>query len=154
MNLYDVPRLVGKINDNPEMRDEFIKLFDTKTKHEMAHFGLALGDHIIHFRDFGVCGEITEAFAAVREWTHGGVNYHRARNSAGAINDLARKQSDPVKVKFYRSMAQIACIPHVKFHALWACDFAVALINMLYPGDLDAISKERQAQIELLKGVS
>lgn len=55
MNLYDVPRLVGKINDHPEMRDEFIKLFDTKTKHEMAYFGLALGDHIIHFCDFEAC---------------------------------------------------------------------------------------------------
>lgn len=62
MNLYDVPRLVGKINDNSEMRDEFIKLFDTQTKHEMACFGLALGDHIIHFCGFEACGENQGSF--------------------------------------------------------------------------------------------
>lgn len=75
MNLYDVPRLVGKTSDVPELRDELTKIFDTKTKHEMACFGLALGEHIIHFCGFEACGEITEAFATVRERTHKGSYY-------------------------------------------------------------------------------
>lgn len=154
MNFYAVQRPVGKISDIPELRDEFIKIFDTKTKNEMARFGLTLGEHIIDVSGFKTGSEIIDAFAAVQEWIDGGVNYHKARTLAGAVNDLAREETDPIKTKFYRNMAQIACIPHVKFHALWACDFAIALINMLYPSDLDAVKKERQTQIGLLKGVT
>jgi hypothetical protein len=47
-------------------------------------------------------------------------------------------------------MAQNSCIPHVKFHALWATDFAITLINKLYPSDLDEVKNERQIQIQLL----
>ncbi|MDL2317728.1 hypothetical protein LJC74_01355 [Eubacteriales bacterium OttesenSCG-928-A19] len=152
MDLYAIQRLVGTIEDVPALRDAFIEIFDSKTKYEMARFGLQLADHLAEISGFPVNGEITEAFAAVQEWLDGRVNYQKARTLAGAINDLARQEADPVKAKFDRTMAQIACIPHVKFHALWACDFAVALINRLAPGDLEAVRKERQTHIELLQG--
>jgi hypothetical protein len=102
------------------------------------------------FSGFKTNDEITNAFAAVREWIDGKINYYKPRTLAGAINDLAREEVEPIKVKFYRTMAQIACIPHVKFHALWACDFAVALINRLHPGDLNAVRRERQTQLKLM----
>lgn len=152
MDFYAVQRLVGKISDLPELRDEFIRIFDTKTKNELARFGLALGAHLFELTAFEVVDEITAAFAAVQEWIDvDKVNYHKARTLAGNINDLAREETDLLKKKFYRATAQIACIPHVKFHALWATDFAVALINILYPGDLDAVRKERQIHLALLK---
>lgn len=154
MDFYAVQRLVGKVSDIPELRDEFIKIFDTKTKNELARFGLMLGEHIIDVSGFKATSEIIDAFAVVQEWIDGEVNYHKARTLAGAINDLAREETDPIKRKFYRNMAQIACVPHVRFHSLWACDFAIALINMLYPGDLDAVRKERHTQIKLLKVVT
>jgi hypothetical protein len=153
MGFYAVQRLVGKIDDAPELRDELIAIFDTKTKNELAQFGLKLAEHIMDFSGFAVNDEIANAFAAVREWIGGGINYHKPRTLAGAINDLARENPDPIKVKFYRAMAQISCIPHVKFHALWACDFAVAIINRQHPCDLDAARQERQTQIELMANI-
>lgn len=157
MDFYAVQRLVGKIDDVPELRNEFISIFNTKSKHDMARFGLALGEHLIALTGFDANKEITDAFTAVQEWINGNsngdkkVNYHKSRNAAGLINDLARSETDKTKVKFYRNMAQIACIPHVKFHSLWATDFAVALINRLYPNDIDMVSKERKIHIELLE---
>jgi hypothetical protein len=50
-------------------------------------------------------------------------------------------------------MAQIAASPHVKYHGLWATDFAVTLINRMYPGDMDRVRIERRQQIELLKNL-
>lgn len=119
MDFYSVQRPVGKISDVPELRDKFIKLFDLKNKNELARFGLALGEHLIDISDFKAGDEISTASEAVKAWISGGVNYHKARALAGAIYDLAKEETDPIKVKFYRTMAQIACIPHVKFHALW-----------------------------------
>lgn len=48
-------------------------------------------------------------------------------------------------------MAQLVASPHVKYHGLWATDFAITLINKMYPGDFEAVKKERLKQIELLK---
>lgn len=150
MDFYAVQRLVGKIDDAPELRDAFIEVFDTKTKPELALFGLHLADHFVEFTGFQMRDEITDAFAAVREWLDGKAVYQKARSLAGEINDLARLEADPIKTKYYRAMAQIACIPHVKFHALWACDFAVALVNRIAPGDLATVGEERRIHIALL----
>lgn len=150
MDFYAVQRLVGKIDDAPELRDALIKVFDAKTKRELVRFGLRLAEHVSEFTGFHKDSEITDAFVAVNEWLDGKVNYQKARTLAGAVNDLARQEADPIKAKYYRSMAQIACIPHVKFHALWACDFAVTLINRIAPGDADAVREERKIHIALL----
>jgi hypothetical protein len=66
---------------------------------------------------------------------------------------LARDAKDPVKQKVYRVMAQIANSPHVKNHALWASDYAVKLINTMYPNNFDEVKKERETQIELMKSI-
>lgn len=153
MDFYAIQRPIGKINDISELRDEWIKIFDTKNKNEMAQFGLRLAQHLCDFSGYKITSDIEDAFLAAQEWIDGDTNYHKARKLAGAINSQARNESNHAKVKFYRTMAQIACIPHVKFHALWACDYAISFINTLHPNDLDAVRKERNIQIKLLSEV-
>lgn len=153
MDFYAMQRLVGKIEDVPELCDAFIEVSDTKTKPELVRFGLRLAEHLAELTSFQMDSAIMEAFAAVREWLDGKVNYQKARTLSGAISDLARDEVDPLKAKYYRTMAQISAIPHVKFHVLWACDFAVALVNRIAPGDLEAVRKERRAHIALLSEV-
>jgi hypothetical protein len=98
------------------------------------------------------CEEITDAFAAMQRWLEGKANYHEARNIPfGSLCRSVREQGDAIKLRFYQTMAQIACIPHVKFHALWATDFAVTLINRMYPDSLSEVRAERETQIALLK---
>jgi hypothetical protein len=50
-------------------------------------------------------------------------------------------------------MANIVNTPHVKNHALWASDYAIKLINKLYPNNFDEIKKEREVQLGLMKSV-
>lgn len=50
-------------------------------------------------------------------------------------------------------MGQVAATPHVKRHALIASDYAITLINLMYPKDLEEVRKERKIQIELMKSV-
>jgi hypothetical protein len=57
------------------------------------------------------------------------------------------------KEKIYRIMAQIANCLHVKNHALWASDYAIKLINKMYPNNFDEVKKEREIQIALMKSV-
>lgn len=153
MNIYDYQRLVGKIDDISELRNRFITIYDIKSHQEMVQFCLALGQHLLDMTGFKPYDEIPASFRAMQRWLDGETNYHEARNLSFEISRLARTEKDPIKAKFLRAMAQVAASPHVKYHGLWATDFAVALINKMHPGDLDEVRKERNKQIELLNAV-
>ncbi len=101
------------------------------------------------------CPEVIQAFEAVQEWIDGKVNYHKARNISfrHLYHKSAREGSELKEKRYYRVIGQIACIPHVKAHGLWATDFAISLINHIYPQDLDAVYQEREKQIEFIMRV-
>ena len=151
MNIYAYQRLVGKIDDISELKNEFISIYDTKSHKDLVRFCLLLGQHIIELTGFIPCNEINASFEAMKEWIDGKVNYHKARNLSFEISRIARIEKDLIQVRFLRTMAQIAASPHVKYHGLWATDFAVTLINRMYPDNMDAVRKEREIQIELLQ---
>lgn len=153
MNIYDYQRPVGKIDDIIELKREFIALYDTKNHKEIVRFCLALGQHILDITGFQPGDEIKGSFDAMQKWIDGKVNYHEARNLSFEIGRLAQIEKDQVKARFFRTMAQVAASPHVKYHGLWATDFSVTLINRMYPGNMDAVRSEREKQIELIKKV-
>lgn len=154
MSIYDYQRLVGKIEDIPEFRNEFIKIFDTKNKNDMARFGLKYAKHILEITGFEPNNELLAGFDAVQEWIDGKTNYHKARNIA--FTDLykeVKESNDLTKKNFVKTMAQLTCIPHVKAHGLWGSDMAITLINAMYPNNLDKVKEEREVQIKLLKNI-
>lgn len=151
MNFYDYQKLVGKIDDIPELREDFITIFDTKNKEDIVRFCLAFGRHLLVMTGFEPLDEISRAFKAMQRWLDGKTNYHEARNLSIEISRIARTEEDPIKVKFLRTMAQIAASPHVKYHGLWATDFAVSLVNRMHPGDMEKVREERGIQIKLLR---
>lgn len=154
MSIYDYQRLVGKIEDIPELRNEFIKIFDTKNKNDMARFGLKYAKHILEITGFEPNNELLAGFDAVQEWIDGKTNYHKARNIA--FTDLykeVKESNDLTKKNFVKTMAQLTCIPHVKAHGLWGSDMAITLINAMYPNNLDKVKEEREVQIKLLKNI-
>jgi hypothetical protein len=147
-----------KIDDIPDLRIELENIFNSKTHKEMVKYSLLLGQHILKITNIDPCSEIIECFEINKKWLNGETGkgfakFQIARNVAGKLLDLARGEKDPIKEKVYRIMAQIANTPHVKNHALWASDYAIKLINKLYPNDFDEIKNERKIQIELMKGI-
>lgn len=154
MSIYDYQRLVGKIEDITELRNDFIKIFDTKNKNEIARFGLKYAKHILEITDFEANNELLAGFDAVQEWIDGKTNYHKARNIA--FTDLykeVKESNDLTKKNFIKTMAQLTCIPHVKAHGLWGSDMAITLINAMYPNNLDKVKEERELQIKFLKNI-
>lgn len=153
MNIYEYQRPVGKIDDIPELKNEFISIYDTKSHKDLVRFCLLLGQHIVELTGFVPYDEINASFEAMKKWIDGKVNYHEARNLSFEISRIAQLENDLIKVRFLRTMAQIAASPHVKYHGLWATDFAITLINRMYPGDMDKVRIERRKQIELLENL-
>lgn len=102
---------------------------------------------------FKRCNAIIASFDAKQKWIDGEVNYHEARNLSFEISRIARMERDPIKVRFLKAMVQLAASPHVKYHGLWATDFAVTLTNRMYPGNVDKVRIERGKQIELIRNL-
>jgi hypothetical protein len=147
-----------KIDDIPALRIELKNIFNNKSHKEMVKYCLLLGQHILKITNMEPCNEIMESFEINKKWLNGETGkgfakFQIARNAAGKLLELARNEKDPIKQKIYRVMAQIANSPHVKNHALWASDYAIKLINTIYPNNYDEVKREREIQIELMTSV-
>lgn len=148
--------IIKKIDDVPDLRIELENIFDGKSHAQISEYGLRLGRHILAITNTEPCGEVKECFDVIKKWQNGETGkgfakFQEARQAAFRLHRLAREERDPVKVLVLRVMGQIAATPHVKRHALIASDYAVKLINVLYPKDIDAVKEEREVQIELMK---
>jgi hypothetical protein len=147
--------IIKKIDDIPELKDELIAVFDSKCHSHKAIscYSLLLAQHILDLTNIEPCDAINECFDINRKWQEGKAKFQEARDVAFKIHRLAREEKDPIKVKVLRVMGQVAATPHVKRHALIASDYAITLINLMYPKNLEEVRKERKIQIELMKNV-
>ncbi|MDR2813497.1 MAG: hypothetical protein LBB79_02415 [Prevotellaceae bacterium] len=145
--------IIKKIDDIPALKDELITLGDGKTHREMSKYGLLLAEHILEVSKVERFEAIDECFAVNERWQAGEVKFQDARNVAFKLHRLAREEKNPVREKALRVMGQVAATPHVKHHALVASEYAVKLINLMYPKNLDEVRREREMQIELMKSV-
>lgn len=153
MNIYEYQRPVGKIIDNVDLKNKLIIIYDQKSHQQVARFCIEYSNHLTQICGYEKSEMLIRAQYAISKWLNKEVNYHEARNIAGEFNALARDEKDSVKARYYRTMAQCSAVTHVKYHGLWACDFAITLINRLYPHDLEAVRNERQFQIDCLSQI-
>lgn len=145
--------IIKKIDDIPELKDELIAVFESKLKNDMSRYGLLLIKHVLSLTNVQPCDAINKCIDVSRRWQEGKATYQETRQSAALIPDLARAEKDPVKAKVLRIVGQVTLIPHVKRHALIASEYAITLINLMYPKNLEEVRKERKIQIELMKSV-
>ena len=145
--------LIRKIDDIPELKEMLIDISESKSHKQMSEYSLLLAEHILEISKTEYNNDIAECFEINLKWQDGKVKFQDARNVAFKVNRLAREEKGPVRVKVLRAMGQVAATPHVRWHALIASDYAVTLINLMYPNDLDEVKKEREIQIELMKSV-
>ena len=155
MNIYAYQRPLGPIADDEALRQQFIAVYDAKTHQQVVRFCHAYGHrlHELIGHTFPYNSDIADAYAGMEQWLAGKANYHAARNASFQIGRQARFTTSRVAERFLRTMAQLTASPHVKYHGLWASDFAITLINTMYPDDETAVCNERIAQIQLLKSI-
>ena len=156
MNIYAHQRPLGPIADDEALRQQCIAVYDVKTHQQVVHFCRAYGHrlHELTSHTFPYSSDIADAYAGMEQWLAGEANYHAARNASFRIGRQARYTTDRTVERFLRTMAQLMASPHVKYHGLWASDFAITLINTMYPNDEAAVRNERIAQIQLLKSIN
>jgi hypothetical protein len=145
--------LPGKIDDITNLKDELIDVFFTKSHKDISRYSLLLAEHVLNLANIQPNDIIKESFEINIKWQEGKVKFQEARNVAYKLLKMAREEKDPIKIKVLRIMAQVANTPHVHRHALTASDYAIALINLMYPKNYEEVEKERKIQIGLMKSV-
>lgn len=146
--------IIKKIDDIPELKEELISVFETKTKKDVSRYGLLLIHHVLSLTDIEPCDAIKVCIEVTKRWQDDKATYKETRQAAAMIPDLARTEKDPIKEKVLRITGQVTLIPHVKRHGLIASEYAITLINHIYPKNLEEVRKEREFQIEIMKSVN
>ncbi len=151
-NMDDV-NIVKKLDDIPELKQKLIAVFDTKTHRRISNYSLLLADHILQLTNTPKDETLESCYQVNRRWQDGEAHFQEARDIADQMHILARHETDTIRAKVLRVMGQVAVTPHVKRHALIASDYAVKVVNLLYPGNWDEVRKERELQIALMKSI-
>lgn len=120
---------------------------------DISRYGSRLVEHVISLTNVQVCDEVKQCIEVSRRWQEGKATYKETRHAAALIPDLARDENEQVKAKVLRIVGQVTLIPHVKRHGLIASDYAITLINLMYPNNLEEVRKERKIQIDLMKNI-
>ena len=152
-NDLDGVAIIKRLDDIPELKEKLITLYETKSHKDVSRYSLLLAEHILSLTNMPANETIDACFTVSRSWQAGEAKFQQAREVAFALHRLAREEIDPVRVKVYRTLGQVAATPHVKRHALVASDYAIKVINLLYPKDFDEVRKERETQILMMESV-
>ena len=152
-NDLDGVAIIKKLDDIPDLKEKLIAIYETKSHQAVSRYSLLLAEHILSLTNTPTNETIESCFTVSRAWQRGEAKFQEARQVAFALHRLAREEADPVRVKVYRTLGQVAATPHVKRHALVASDYAIKLINLLYPKDLDEVRKERETHISFMQSV-
>lgn len=145
--------IIKKLDDIPELKEQLISIYETKSHQDVSRYSLLLAEHILELTQMPGNETIDACFSVSRAWQEGRAKFQEARQIAFALHRLAREETNPTRVLVYRTLGQVAATPHVKRHALVASDYAIKLINHLYPKSQDEVRAEREKQISLMKSV-
>lgn len=145
--------LIRKIEDIPELKNKLITLSESKTHVEMSKYALLLAEHLLNMTGTERTEVIEDCFSVNIKWQNKEVKFQDALKVAGKLNTLAREEKNLIRAKVFRAMGQVAATPHVRWHALVVSEYAIVIINLLYPQNFDKVREEREFQIELMNQI-
>ncbi len=96
---------------------------------------------------------IIAGYAVNESWQKGNARMHDVRQAGFKIHQLAKNSHDIVTQTALRVVGQAVAAGHMREHAMVSSDYAVKVINLLFPNDINAVRQERLWQIEHLRNI-
>lgn len=144
-----------KISDDNELRKILDDEYEKSSQVKLCKYALLLATHIlmvIGYKD--IDNPIIKAGYAVNEnWQKGNARMHDVRQAGFQIHQLAKNSQDIITQTALRVVGQAVATGHMREHAMVSSDYAVKVINLLFPNDINAVRQERSWQIEHLKNI-
>lgn len=142
-----------KIIDEDDLRKILDMEYENSSQIRLCKYALFLAKHILELIEYNSINHaiIQQGFKINEQWQQGMARMYDVRQAGFEIHRLAKACKDPIESNALRVVGQAVATGHMKEHAMVASDYAIKVINLLYPQDRDSVKKERLWQINLLK---
>lgn len=142
-----------KIKDNSELRMKIDELYEKTNQVDLAKWSLLMAKRILDIVgiDYHSVDEVVNGFKVNELWQIGEARMHDVRQAGFKIHKVARESNSEIKKTALRVVGHAVGSEHMREHAIVASDYAIKTINLISPNDFDAITKEREWQLNELK---
>ena len=144
-----------RIRDDAAARSRIDAEYEKSSRSRMCRFASLLSEHIFQLTGYPEKQRdvIREALQVNEQRQRGTAGIQDVRRAAFRVHQLARESRDDIISAALRTAGHAVAAGHMKEHAMVASDYAVKVINLLYPDDMDAVRKEREWQLDQLKAI-
>ena len=92
-----------------------------------------------------------DGFTTNEKWQIGEARMHDVRQAGFKVHKLARESKDTVLQAALRVAGQAIGTGHMREHAMVASDYAIKVVNLKYPNDMEAVKELREWQIRTME---
>ncbi|WP_035054925.1 putative immunity protein [Carnobacterium pleistocenium] len=144
-----------KIKDNNQLRAEIDKLYEKTDQVDLAKWSLSIAQHILDIVniDYNSVDDIAIGFQTNELWQWHKASMHDVRQAGFKIHKLARECDDEIQKTALRVAGQAVGSGHMREHSMVASDYAIKAIGLLTSKDSNAITREREWQLNELKKI-
>ena len=141
------------IKDDDSLRELIDAEYEQASDLKMCRYAVALGRRVLELLNFPEEQRkvISRNLKVNEAWQKGEASLHELREASFRMHQLAKENSLGLYKAALRAIGHAIASGHVKEHAIVASDYAIKVINILFPGDMEAVRKERRWQLEQLK---
>jgi hypothetical protein len=142
-----------KIKDNSELRAKIDELYEKTKQVDLAKWSILMAKHILEVSeiDYHTIEEVVDGFIVNELWQTGKVRMHDVRQAGFKIHKIARECDLEIMKTALRTTGQAVASGHMREHAMVASDYAIKTIGLLTSNNIEAITVERQWQLNELK---
>lgn len=142
-----------RIKDNSEVRAKIDELYEKMNQVDLAKWSLIIAKHILDTVDidYNLIDAIVDGFIVNELWQTGKARMHDVRQAGLKIHKIARESDSEIKKTALRVVGQAVSSGHMREHAMVASDYAIKTIGLISSNDIDAITFEREWQLNELK---
>ncbi|MDO4666759.1 MAG: hypothetical protein Q4A90_02855 [Streptococcus sp.] len=144
-----------KIIDASDLRMHLDSIYEQTSQVALCQWALCVATHILKMVNSLYIEHpvIKEGFEINQSWQRREVRMHDVRQVGFKIHQLAKTSQNIIEQTSLRVVGQAVATGHMREHAMVASDYAIKVINLLHPNDLDAVKDERLWQIEKLESL-
>jgi len=144
-----------RIADDAEQRDRLYRLLVAQNQHDLATWAMQCVQHILPLLPDAVEADaVHDAFGLLKRWQNGQADVAQLRQTGFALHKLAKEQQNPVATAVLRAAGQAVGVGHMKEHAPVCGDYAVKAVGLVNGQNPQAVSQERQWQLEQLRQIT
>lgn len=144
-----------RIADDAEQRDRLCRLLVAQNQHDLATWAMQCVQHILPLlHDAAEADAVHDAFDLLKRWQNGQTDVAQLRQTGFALHKLAKEQQNPIATAVLRAAGQAVGVGHMKEHAPVCGDYAVKAVGLANGQNPQAVSQERQWQLEQLQQIA